>query len=126
MAHLRVTQPLPVRKTPVLLVDPIGPAYPEDPRKKTRRAKLHKIPNAILFILAAPKATGHQDGHSSGEWPMKDRVTLGLAGSDFVLTNVGLSQIIWAHSHLIRADRKYSQLMWARNRDDLVATNTER
>ena len=56
------------KKTHILLVDPIGPACPENYHKKTRRVKLHKIPNAILSIMAAPRATRHQDGHSRGEW----------------------------------------------------------
>ena len=70
-AHLRILQLSPAKKTDDFLVDTTGVVYLGDSRKKTRSAKLHKIPNAILSILSVPEATGHQDGHNRREWPVK-------------------------------------------------------
>ena len=39
---------------------------PPCPPKKTRHVKLRKNSNVILSILAAPRVTGHQGGHSRG------------------------------------------------------------
>ena len=52
-------------------MDTADAVCPDDPRKKSRDAKLRKIPKAPLSILSVPRATGHQDGHGRREWPVK-------------------------------------------------------
>ena len=71
---------------------------------KNRFKRLFKVPIAILSILATLKTTWHQDGLSRGQQPLKGlRKAWSRGRSDFILKNLGPSQTICAHSHLIRA-----------------------